>query len=288
MKRLKLKLSVIAIGSLGLGANAYAAISTCAAINTALSGLGGTANALKTALSNVQGTGENGGFNNEMWGTIVDRDGTVCAVVFTGADRQDQWQLSRVISAQKANTANGLSDGNFAVSTANWYTAAQPGGPLYGLQFSNPVDTGVAYTQVQANLTTYGTVADPMLNRRIGGVNVFGGGLPLYSSSGVFLGGLGVSGDTSCTDHIIAWKVRDALNLDWVPNGPASGTDNLIPDYEAYSTTSPLHMAGGSTTGWGHPSCGYPTSCFTDLPNLWPTGSNSPSGIPSCPFWDID
>src|SRR4051794_15636911 len=51
----------------------------------------------------------NGGFNLDMWGTIVDRDGIVCAVAFTGKERGDQWPGSRVISAQKANTANAFS-----------------------------------------------------------------------------------------------------------------------------------------------------------------------------------
>src|SRR5215471_8002726 len=41
----------------------------------------------------------NGGFNLNMWATVVNRDGEVCAVVFTGADRDDQWPGSRVISA---------------------------------------------------------------------------------------------------------------------------------------------------------------------------------------------
>jgi hypothetical protein len=40
--------------------------------------------------------------NNEMWGTIVAEDGTVCAVAHTGADNlQSQWLASRVISAQR-------------------------------------------------------------------------------------------------------------------------------------------------------------------------------------------
>ena len=30
----------------------------------------------------------------------------------------------------------------------------------------------------------------------------------LYDNQGDLLGGLGVSGDTSCTDHVVAWKVR--------------------------------------------------------------------------------
>src|SRR5947209_4262656 len=51
----------------------------------------------------------NGGFNLDMWATVVNRDGVVCAVAFTGADRGSQWPGSRVISAQKANTANAFS-----------------------------------------------------------------------------------------------------------------------------------------------------------------------------------
>ena len=48
----------------------------------------------------------NGGFNLEMWAAVVDRNGLVVAVVFTGATSTDQWPGSRVIAAQKANTAN--------------------------------------------------------------------------------------------------------------------------------------------------------------------------------------
>jgi hypothetical protein len=51
-------------------------------------------------------------------------------------------------------------------------------------------------------------------------VNVFGGGLALYNSEGVLVGAIGVSGDTSCADHNIAWRTRHALNLDFVPAGP--------------------------------------------------------------------
>src|SRR5579883_2982981 len=87
----------------------------------------------------------NGGFNLDMWGTIVNRDGVVCAVAFTGTDRGSQWPGSRAISAQKANTANAFSLPGLALSTANLFTAVQPGGSLFGLQHSNPVDTEVAY-----------------------------------------------------------------------------------------------------------------------------------------------
>ncbi|MGQ0834150.1 MAG: hypothetical protein ACT4O5_04365 [Gammaproteobacteria bacterium] len=53
--------------------------------------------ALKTALEQARNQA-NGGFNLDMWGTIVNRDGVVCAVAFTGEDRGDQWPGSRVIS----------------------------------------------------------------------------------------------------------------------------------------------------------------------------------------------
>src|SRR6516225_4254527 len=101
---------------------------------------------LKAALTTARNDPNNGGLNFDMWGTIVDRDGVVCAVAFTGADRGSQWPGSRVISAQKANTANAFSLPKFALSTANLYTAVQPGGTLYGLQHSNPVNTDVAYS----------------------------------------------------------------------------------------------------------------------------------------------
>ena len=101
--------------------------------------------ALQTALDAAVNAASNGGLGFNMWGTIVATDGTVCAVAFSGSQFSDQWLASRVISAQKANTANGLSLGEgshmpasshfpngLALSTANLYSAVQPGGSLYG------------------------------------------------------------------------------------------------------------------------------------------------------------
>jgi len=193
----------------------------------------------------------NGGFNLDMWGTVVNRDGIVCAVAFTGNNRGDQWPGSRVISAQKANTANAFSLPGLALSTANLYTAVQPGGSLFGLQASNPVNTDVAYG---GNASNFGRSNDPMVGGRIGGVNVFGGGVPLYNSSGRLVGALGVSGDSSCADHNIAWRTRANLNLDYVPGG-VSG-DNDRPDNIVYDITpQPGQMPGVSASGWGHPEC---------------------------------
>jgi hypothetical protein len=64
--------------------------------------------ALKMALDSATST-ETSGLNNQMWATVVDRDGVVCAVAFSGVNRGAQWPGSRVISAQKANTANAFS-----------------------------------------------------------------------------------------------------------------------------------------------------------------------------------
>src|SRR5689334_4228527 len=164
---------------------------------------------LKAALvaaTNAEGSG----LNMNMWGTVVDRDGIVCAVAFSGVNRGAQWPGSRVISAQKANTANSFSldsssssNGSgaptgLALSTANLYSAVQPGGSLFGLQHSNPVDTDSAY---QGPSALFGTPNDPLVGDKVGGVNVFGGGLGLYTTSQKIIGGVGLSGDTSCADH---------------------------------------------------------------------------------------
>ena len=181
--------------------------------------------ALKAALISARGVA-NGGFNLDMWGSMVNRDGIVCAVAFTGSGRGDQWPGSRVISAQKANTANSFSLPGLALSTANLWAAVQPGGSLFGLQESNPVDTAAAY---KGPSSKFGTSSDPLVGSKIGGVNVFGGGLAMYNAGGVLVGGIGVSGDSSCADHNIAWRTRHILNMDFVPGGvgPSARPDTI-------------------------------------------------------------
>ena len=200
------------------------------------------ATALKAAVKPAGGP-SNGGLDLNMWGSVVAVDGTVCAVTFTGKAFTDQWLGSRVISAQKANTANAFSLDGLALSTANLYAATQPGGSLFGLQASNPVNTIVAYAGSEK---AFGTARDPMVGQRVGGVNVFGGGLALYKG-GKKIGALGVSGDTSCADHNIAWRVRKALGLDKVPAGVSPNKDDGI----IYDIA-----AGASKGGFGHPTCG--------------------------------
>ena len=193
----------------------------------------------------------NGGFNLDMWATVVDRDGVVVAVVFTGSNRGDQWPGSRVISAQKANTANAFSLPGLSLSTANLYSAVQPGGSLFGLQFSNPVNIDISY---RGNAARYGQPDDPMVGGKIGGVNVFGGGLAFYNKDKQLIGAIGVSGDSSCADHNIAWRTRHTLGLDYVPagvSGDPKRPDNIVFDID----NGPNMYARVSTCGWGHPSC---------------------------------
>ena len=223
---------------------------------------------LREALREVVEGGGNAGFALNMWATIVNRDGEVAGVAFSGNDRGDQWPGSRVISAQKANTANAFSLPGLALSTANLYSAVQPGGSLYGLQHSNPVDTEAAYKGPSAN---YGKANDPLVGKKPGGVNVFGGGLPLYNAEGKLVGAIGVSGDTSCTDHVIAWKVRHALNLDNVPGGVSpTGDDNMVQDISENASGHPV-----SASGWGHPVCGGDeVTIIEELPTTHPVGPN--------------
>jgi uncharacterized protein GlcG (DUF336 family) len=224
---------------------------------------------------------ETSGLDLNMWATIVARDGTVCAVAFSGNTSGAQWLGSRVISAQKANTANLFSldsssysgttlsgrKNGLALSTANLYSAVQPGGSLFGLQESNPVDTGAAYG---GNSGQYGTSNDPMVGRKIGGINVFGGGLGLYATGQQLIGGVGVSGDTSCADHMIAWRVRNNLALDHLAGVGGVAPDPARPDNIIYDiSTNPFGGTGISSGGFGHPKC-ISTGDETKLPAVQP------------------
>jgi hypothetical protein len=131
-----------------------------------------------------------------------------------------------------------------AMSTANLYTQAQPGGHLFGGNTSNPASPNLLYS---GDPTTFGTKTDPLVGKVLGGVIVFGGGLALYDDSGV-VGGLGASGDTPCADHNIAWRIRHALSLDKVRAGPEKQKNDAI----IYD----IDQNGKSSSGFGHPICG--------------------------------
>ena len=269
-----MKLTWRSVGQLILvGLLVLPAVPVRAVSETDCSGLP-TAAQLQAALADAVAV-ETSGLNNQMWATLVNRDGVVCAVAFSGGDRGAQWPGSRVISAQKANTANAFSldsssssNGSgqvngLALSTANLYSAVQPGGSLYGLQHSNPVDPSVAY---KGPATNYGTANDPMVGSKIGGVNVFGGGLALYTEGKRIVGGLGVSGDTSCADHNIAWRVRKNLGLDHLSGVGGVSGDPARPDNIVFDIVpNPNGGTGVSAGGFGHPTC-LNTSGSSTLP----------------------
>lgn len=191
--------------------------------------------ALQTAADAAQALSTTGGYGLDMWVTMVDETGKVCHVVTTGTAGAGagnaEWLGSRVISAQKANTANAFSLNGYAISTANLYSAVQPGGSLFGLQHSNPVNASKSYN---GSPNDYGKATDPLKGKRVGGVNVFGGGLAIYNAAGnVKIGAIGVSGDTSCRDHAFAWQVRAALVTSSGTGAEPAGTGITTANFQA-------------------------------------------------------
>lgn len=129
----------------------------------------------------------------------------------------------------KASTANDFSNNQKALSTANLYGVTQPGGSLYGLNNSNPFNPTF-------NAQNAGIGFAP------GGIITFGGGVALCQNGGV-IGGLGVSGDTSCADHAISYRVRAKVGLNVTPGGV--GADDIV--------------YANSGTGFTQPNCLGPT-----------------------------
>jgi uncharacterized protein GlcG (DUF336 family) len=178
---------------------------------------------------------------NLMWSAIVDRHGILCSVIKTG----DAWPGSRAIAIAKAETANDFSNNKLALSTANLYGPTQPGGSLYGLNNSNPFNP-FFNSIVQGAGPGTGVSSNP------GGIITFGGGVALYVN-GQVIGGLGVSGDTSCADHSIAFRMRRLAGLDGTPG--STGADNIVyyPVGATIVTLNPglfaqPHCSGGDIT----------------------------------------
>jgi uncharacterized protein GlcG (DUF336 family) len=182
---------------------------------------------------------------NKMWAAVVDRQGVVCTVVNTGA-QSDPWPGSRAIAMAKAFAANAFSNDKLALSTANLYGVTQPGGSLYGLNNSNPFNPDFDGPIVAPG---------PGVDKVAGGIITFGGGVALYHG-GKVIGGLGVSGDTACADHAIAYRMRAKLGLNTLPGGVGpNNTDNI--NYSsclAGASNTPTCVAGLANT-FTHPHC---------------------------------
>ncbi len=177
------------------------------------------------------GPGGPGGLfgGTRMWAAVVNRNGQLCAWNTSRADATNVWPGSQAIAKAKAFTANAFSlntsGGGFPLSTAQLYTFSQPGHSLFGLNQSNPFNPDFLLPPAGSS-EGLGAVA--------GGIITFGGGVALYQGNQL-VGGLGISGDTACSDHEIAKRVRDLAGLN-----PAGGP--LVDDisYSSVDGASPF------------------------------------------------
>lgn len=207
-----------------------------------------TAGELQTLLQAAPASGGDAGglfHGTRMWGTVVNRNGDVCAFATGPVNQRDVWPGSEAIAKAKAYTANAFSLDDLALSTALLYTFSQPGHSLWGLNQSNPFNP-------QALGEGGGR------NQVVGGMITFGGGVPLYKN-GKIIGGLGVSGDTACTDHEIAKRVRSIAGLN--PPGGALVDDISYSSVDGASPfTHPLCLntyRNGTPIGTELPATGY-------------------------------
>lgn len=191
-----------------------------------------------------------GGIGLDYWGVVVDRDGVVRSVAFSGENRNSPLAIGRVIAAIKAGTANSLSNNKFVISTPQLYTGVRPRGlfqsldvlPINQLALKGPVEL-------------YGTRADPMIGHTIGGASTLGGGLALYNSKGEHIGAIGIGGQhVPCADHNAGWIIRHQLALDFLPVGigfSPTGDDNIVFD---------VNNKGVSASGFGTIECSPETT----------------------------
>jgi hypothetical protein len=228
-----------------------------------------TAAELKAALMKVVPGGlvANGGVGAPEWLTLVDSSGMVCAVVHSVA-LTDPDEVTSVLaiahrpySAQKAGMANGFSRGpvgqalGIGVSTAQLNYSARTSFPS-----GNELSAGLGSLN-NANVNpfggeprTWGTRNDPYIGKRFGADGAVPGGLPLFDASHRKVGAIGVSGDFRCTDHVVAWKVRELLRdgaytFANIPFGlSATGHDELTLDFD---------KNGVSASSYGYPDCGF-------------------------------
>jgi uncharacterized protein GlcG (DUF336 family) len=273
----------------------------CGVINTAATGTTGTGTTGTGTGTGTTGTGTGTGTTGTGTGTGSTGTGTISSGSNIG---NKSWLGGRIVAIQKATTANSFSIDTFAISSANLYGLTLPGGSMYGLQFSHPIDlilgssgsitdttgsggtgsssgtgggsgtggtgsssggtsgTGSSSTIISSeNVSNYGQgTSDPATGTHVGGVSPFGGGLALYNSQGIKVGAIGVSGDTPCTDHAIAWRLRTAMALNNVPTGFVSGlgssTSGVLGDELVINTSGNV---ADITNTYEHPSCAVNT-----------------------------
>jgi len=244
MSRVLLSLSVLSVVIFAAPCSAHSDGSDCDCLPSAAD--------LKNLLRNAPGSGgEAGGLfhGTRMWGAVVNRSGQICALAVSTDDPTQAWPGSQAIAKSKAYTANAFSLDVLPLSTARLYTFTQPGHSLWSLGQSNPFNPRFLAPPIEA----------AEASKKIeGGLIFFGGGVPLYKI-GKIIGGLGVSGDTSCTDHEIAKRVRAAAGLN-PPGGPLVDDISYSSVDGASAFTHPLCIQtyrNGSFIGNEQPATGY-------------------------------
>jgi len=195
--------------------------------------------------------GEAGGLFHgmRMWAAVVNRSGELCAFATSTPDATQVWPGSQAIAKAKAYTANAFSLDGLALSTAMLYTFTQPGHSLWGLNESNLFNPAFL-APPNGEGGGRGEIA--------GGIITFGGGVALYAG-GRIVGGLGISGDTACTDHEIAKRVRDEAGMN--PSGGSTADDISYSAVDGPSVfTHPLcpnTWRNGAFIGNEAPASGY-------------------------------
>lgn len=173
--------------------------------------------------------GDEGGLfhGKQEWAVSVNRDGQICGIAASQSDTGKLWPGSLSIAKAKAYTANAFSTDQMPLSTARLYTLTQPGHSLWGIAASNPF--------VPSDLQPVSTLTAAGPQKIEGGLISFGGGVPLYKN-GKIVGGLGVSGDTACTDHETAKRMRELANMN--PPGGPKADDITYPSVDGPSAFS--------------------------------------------------
>jgi hypothetical protein len=231
-----------------------------------------TAEELKAVLMQVVPGGfeANGGVGAPEWLTLVDSSGMVCAVVHSVAltDPDDVTSVlaiaHRPYSAQKAGMANGFSRGPVGLATGIGVSTAQLN---YSARTSFPSGNELSAGLGSLNNAhinpfggeprTWGTRNDPYIGQRFGADGAVPGGLPLFDASHRKVGAIGVSGDFRCTDHVVAWKVRELLrdgaytftNIPFGLSQGFTGQDQMELDVDP--------RTGISAGTYGYPDCGF-------------------------------
>ena len=142
---------------------------------------------------------------------IVDRNGHLLAM----HSMEDAWTVSIDIALAKAYTAAAASSDQNAISSRSLGLLTQPGGALWNAGNSNDPGTG-----------------DDSVEER--GLIEFPGGLPLYKN-GVFVGGIGVSGDGVDQDELVAeagaagHEPAPVIRIDCVLGLPGAYSTNAAP-----------------------------------------------------------